>query len=98
MLSAFYQVKLTSQVNNKKQLAIGILASIYTVWLVYAAGISYLLLTMLLYAPGIILYKRTQKDFGITRKDTKFETALMIIFVLLAVLALIGLITGSISF
>ena len=98
MLSAFYQVKLTSQVNNKKQLAIGILASIYTVWLVYAAGISYLLLTMLLYAPGIILYKRTQKDYGINRKDSKLEIVLMIIFVLLAILALIGLINGSISF
>ena len=98
MLSAFYQVKLTYQVNNKKQLAIGILASIYTVWLVYAAGISYLLLTMLLYAPGIILYKCTQKDYGITRKDSKLEIALMIIFVLLAIWALIGLINGSISF
>ena len=95
MLSAFYQVKLTYQ-DNKKQLAIGILASIYTVWLVYAAGISYLLLTMLLYAPGIILYKRTQKDYGINRKDSKLEIALMIIFVLLAILALIGLINGII--
>lgn len=98
MLSAFYQVKLTTFKDNKKQFYIGILASIYTVWLVYAGGVEYLLLTMLLYAPGIILYKRTQKDYAINRKDSKFEVVLMVVFTLLAILALIGLITGKISF
>lgn len=97
MLSAFYQVKLTSG-NSTKQLIIGIIASIYTVWLVYAAGVDYLLLTMLLYAPGILLYKRSQKENGISRKDTKLDLTLMLIFVVLAVLALVGLINGSIKF
>ncbi|MFJ7733146.1 arginine-ornithine antiporter [Lysinibacillus sp. NPDC097231] len=97
MLSAFYQVKLTSK-NNTKQLVIGIIASIYTIWLVYAGGIDYLLLTMLLYAPGIILYKRTQKEYGLSRKDTKVEITLMLIFVVLAVFALVGLVSGSVKF
>jgi len=65
---------------------------------VYAAGLDYLLLTMLLYAPGIIIYKYTQKDYGITRKDAKFEIALMGIFVILAVIAFVGIITGKIDF
>jgi len=98
MLSAFYQVKLIPFRENKKQFIIGIIASIYTVWLVYAAGLDYLLLTMLLYAPGIIIYKYTQKDYGITRKDAKFEIALMGIFVILAVIAFVGIITGKIDF
>lgn len=98
MLSAFYQVKLTSRKNNGKQFIIGIIASIYTIWLVYAGGTDYLLLTMLLYAPGIILYKRTQKESGLSRKDTKLEIALMLLFVVLAVFAFVGLINGTIKF
>lgn len=98
MLSAFYQVKLISFKEDKKQFIIGIIASIYTVWLVYAAGLSYLLLTMLLYAPGIIIYKYTLKDYGITHKDSKFEIALMVIFVILAIVALVGILTGKIDF
>lgn len=104
MLSAFYQVKLTftgeTYVNDPsrtKDKVIGIIASIYTVWLVYAAGIDYLLLTMLLYAPGIILYKWTLKDNQLEIKDSKIDKTLMVLFVVLAILALIGLFTGNIS-
>ncbi|MED3661470.1 arginine-ornithine antiporter [Ureibacillus sp. FSL K6-8385] len=98
MLSAFYQVKLVSIKENRKQFIIGIIASIYTIWLVYAGGLDYLLLTMLLYAPGILIYKYTQKEYGVTRKDTAFEIALMIIFVILAVVALAEIFTGKIDF
>lgn len=104
MLSAFYQVKLTMtgegyEVGEKraKERVIGFIASIYALWLVYAAGISYLLLTMLLYAPGIILYKRALKENGIQRQDTKVEKVLMIAFVVLAVIAIGGLVTGRIT-
>jgi len=44
-----------------KDVIVGLVASVYAVWLVYAAGLDYLVLTMLLYAPGIILYKWTKK-------------------------------------
>ncbi|AUJ23540.1 MULTISPECIES: arginine-ornithine antiporter [Virgibacillus] len=104
MLSAFYQVKLTMtgegyEVGEKriKEKVIGFIASIYALWLVYAAGISYLLLTMLLYAPGIILYKRALKENGIQKQDTKVEKSLMIAFVVLAVIAIGGLVTGRIT-
>ena len=59
MFSAFYQAKYTIEhklTATPKQWIIGILASIYAIWLVYASGIDYLLLTMLLYIPGIIVY------------------------------------------
>ncbi|WP_121640337.1 arginine-ornithine antiporter [Virgibacillus sp. Bac330] len=104
MLSAFYQVKLTMtgegyEVEEKraKERVIGFIASIYALWLVYAAGISYLLLTMLLYAPGIILYKRALKENGIQKQDTKVEKSLMIAFVVLAVIGIGGLVTGRIT-
>ncbi|MEF2292893.1 arginine-ornithine antiporter [Virgibacillus dokdonensis] len=104
MLSAFYQVKLTMtgegyEVGEKriKEKVVGFIASIYALWLVYAAGISYLLLTMLLYAPGIILYKRALKENGIQEQDTTMEKVLMILFVVLAVIAIGGLVTGRIT-
>ena len=67
MFSAFYQEytiehKLTA---TPKQWIIGILASIYAIWLVYASGIDYLLLTMLLYIPGlssILLFRKIIKS------------------------------------
>ncbi|SJZ66245.1 arginine-ornithine antiporter [Garciella nitratireducens] len=105
MLSAFYQVKLalTEKTYNKesngfkKDFIIGMIASIYTVWLIYAAGLNYLLLTMLLYAPGILLYKWAKKEHEIELADSKLDKFFMIAVVILAVLAFYGLIIGKIS-
>ena len=62
--SAFYQLKYTIQEDRKAhvQLVIGIISSIYAIWLIYAAGVDYLLLTMLLYIPGLFVYHRVQKQ------------------------------------
>lgn len=104
MLSAFYQVKLTftgetyeNDPNRTKDKIIGIIASIYGIWLVYAAGLDYLLLTMLLYAPGIVLYKWTLKENNVQVQETKRDKIFMIIIAALGIWALIALITGHIS-
>lgn len=89
MFSAFYQVKYTIEhklTATPKQWIIGILASIYAIWLVYASGIDYLLLTMLLYIPGIIIYVVVQKNNQ--KRLTQFD---YIFFSLIVILALIGL-------
>ena len=89
MFSAFYQVKYTIEhklTATPKQWIIGILASIYAIWLVYASGIDYLLLTMLLYIPGIIVYVVVQKNNQ--KRLTQFD---YIFFGLIVILALIGL-------
>ena len=36
--------------------AIGLGASVYGVWLIYAAGVDNLLLSLLLYIPGLAIY------------------------------------------
>ncbi|REJ28808.1 arginine-ornithine antiporter [Caldibacillus debilis] len=105
MLSAFYQVKLTitKETYDKnangwlKDVIVGLVASVYAVWLVYAAGLDYLVLTMLLYAPGIILYKWTKKENKVTTPDTGLDKGLMVLFVVLAVYAVFGLATGRIT-
>lgn len=41
-----------------------ILGSVYGIWMLYAGGISHLLISALLYAPGTILYARARRELG----------------------------------
>jgi arginine:ornithine antiporter/lysine permease len=69
-----------------RDMLIGALATIYCGWLLYAAGPKYLLLSALLYAPGVVLYgwaKREQR----TRLFKPFETAILAALVVLAAIA-----------
>ena len=49
---------------RKKDLFIGAIALIYAVWLLYAGGTKYLLLSALLYAPGAILFAKAKRELG----------------------------------
>ncbi|MEZ2111436.1 arginine-ornithine antiporter, partial [Staphylococcus aureus] len=77
------------------QWTIGIIASIYAIWLIYAAGINYLLLTMLLYIPALLVYSIVQKN-NQTRL-IKSDYILFMIIIVLAVIGLIKLLMGTIN-
>jgi len=47
---------------RRKDLFIGAVALIYAVWLIYAGGVKYLLLSALLYAPGAILFAKAKLE------------------------------------
>lgn len=47
-----------------KDLVIAAVASVYALWLIYAAGVQYLLLSALLYAPGAILFAKAKIEVG----------------------------------
>ncbi|QXH57656.1 arginine-ornithine antiporter [Pseudomonas maumuensis] len=49
---------------RKKDLIIGGIALIYAIWLLYAGGVKYLLLSALLYAPGAILFAKAKREVG----------------------------------
>ena len=49
---------------RRKDLLIGGIALIYAIWLLYAGGIQYLLLSALLYAPGAILFAKARREAG----------------------------------
>ncbi|WP_339530018.1 MULTISPECIES: arginine-ornithine antiporter [unclassified Pseudomonas] len=49
---------------RKKYLFIGAVALIYAIWLLYAGGTKYLLLSALLYAPGAILFAKAKRELG----------------------------------
>lgn len=50
--------------NRNGPMLIGLLATIYGLWLVYAAGLSYLFMCAVLYAPGIIFYVWARRENG----------------------------------
>ena len=49
---------------RRRDLVLSALALLYAVWLVYAGGIKYLLLSALLYAPGALLYAWARRAHG----------------------------------
>ncbi len=72
VFSAFYYLKLVikgqglESGNNNKLAAwvIAILGSIYGAWLLYASGVTYILVATMLYAPGTLMYLYNRKKLG----------------------------------
>jgi arginine:ornithine antiporter/lysine permease len=81
---------------RSSDLLFGTLAVLYTAFLLYAAGMKFLVLSALLYGPGTILY------FWVRREQNKalFTPIEWVIFAAAALLCLVGihgLVTGYIS-
>jgi arginine:ornithine antiporter/lysine permease len=76
-----------------KDLFIGLIATLYAIWLVYAGGMQYLLLSALLYAPGAILFAKAKME---TNKPvfTGIEKIIFVVVLLGAVYAAYGLYAG----
>ena len=81
---------------RRKDLIIGGIALIYAVWLLYAGGVKYLLLSALLYAPGAILFAKAKLEL----KQPVFTNVEKLIFaavVIGAVVAAYGLYDGFLT-
>ena len=71
---------------RKKDLFIGAIALIYAIWLLYAGGTKYLLLSALLYAPGAILFAKAKRELG----KPIFTTVEKLIFAAVVIGALVA--------
>lgn len=49
---------------RRRDLCVALLAVVYALWLVYAGGLKYVLLSSLLYAPGALLYAWARREHG----------------------------------
>ena len=49
---------------RRRELRVGVVAVVYALYLIYAAGPEYLLLGCLVYAPGTLLYVRARREHG----------------------------------
>lgn len=106
LLSAMYGLKLTitgetydtNPVGRTRDKICATIATIYAVWLCYAAGLKYLLLCFILYAIGIIFYYIAKKQ---NNKDEKVfkgaEFGIAIAVIVIAIIAVVLLVNGTIS-
>ncbi|QEY72683.1 arginine-ornithine antiporter [Pseudomonas denitrificans (nom. rej.)] len=81
---------------RRKDLVIGTIALIYSLWLVYAGGMDHLLLSALLYTPGVVLFIMAKRERG----ERVFSKAEWLIFALLLAATLAagyGLYAGQLS-
>ncbi|WP_042270580.1 arginine-ornithine antiporter [Paraburkholderia heleia] len=81
---------------RRRDVLIGALATVYCVWLLYAAGPKYLLLSALLYAPGVLLYGWARREQH-ARWFKPYEAVVLLAIVGLAGLAAWLLATGRLG-
>ncbi|WP_330214099.1 arginine-ornithine antiporter [Pseudomonas sp. Z18(2022)] len=81
---------------RKNDLFIGAVALIYAVWLLYAGGTKYLLLSALLYAPGAILFAKAKHELG-KPIFTNVEKLIFAAVVIGALVAAYGLYDGFLT-
>ncbi|MDR6412631.1 arginine-ornithine antiporter [Paraburkholderia terricola] len=79
-----------------RDLLIGAAATVYCCWLLYAAGPKYLLLSALLYAPGVLLYGWAKRERG-ARLFKPFEVVILAALLVLAAVAAWLLSTGALG-
>lgn len=99
LLSALYQLLIAVKepsAGRAVDLTVGVFGSLYGVWLLYAAGLVYLLYTAIFYLLGVPLFvwaRREQK----AKVFTTAEWGLVALFTAMAVYAVYGLASGTLS-
>ena len=104
VLSGAYAVKLAvtgngydiGETGRGRDMLVGALATIYGLWLVYAAGLNYLLMCAVLFAPGILVYVKARRERG-AQVFSSIEAIIAALIVGLALLAGWLMWTGKIS-
>ncbi|WP_087502581.1 arginine-ornithine antiporter [Pseudomonas sp. SID14000] len=81
---------------RQKDLIIGGIALLYAIWLLYAGGVKYLLLSALLYAPGAILFAKAKREVG-QPVFTNVEKLIFAAVIIGALVAAFGLYDGFLT-
>lgn len=105
LFSGLYQLKLTITKDGYektkkskivKHMITSIIASIYGLWLVYAAGLDYLLMVTILYAPGMYFYYKAKKEKNL-KAFKPYELVIGVALIIAAIIALVLIYNGTIS-
>ena len=83
-----------SRRDNRRHLIVGLIGSVYSLWLVYAADPVYVLLGALAVVPGLVPYIWTRRKHGDTLFNA-FEKVVVAVVLVAAVIAVVGLVNGS---
>ena len=106
-VSALYSVKVTvkgenlwaqeSKASKLFYMIVTIFASLYGIWMLYAAGLDYALITALLYAPGVIIHIIARKQRGLKPFDNAFEIGLFILILVAFIFSIVLIANGTIQ-
>ena len=104
LLAAAYALKLgargetydTQPQNRSKELFVAGLATFYTVFLVFAAGVGFLLLSLIIYTPGTILFVMSRREQA-RKLFSPAELVILVIAVAGFVTGVVALATGAIT-
>lgn len=89
VLTAAFALRLALQgEGTTREIVVGGLATLYTVFLLYAAGPKYMLVSLIVYAPGTVLFAMTRREQG----RAVFDRREQVIFALSVVGAAIGVV------
>ena len=80
--------------DNRRHLIVGLIGSVYSLWLIYAADPVYVLLGALAVVPGLVPYIWTRRKHGDTLFNA-FEKVVVTVVLVAAVIAVVGLVNGS---
>lgn len=83
-----------SRRDNRRHLVVGLIGSVYSLWLIYAADPVYVLLGALAVVPGLVPYIWTRRKHGDTLFNA-FEKVVVAVVLVAAVIAVVGLVNGS---
>ena len=82
--------------DNRTHLVVGLIASVYSLWLIYAADPVYVLLGALAVVPGLVPYIWTRRKQG-DRLFNAFEWVVVAVVLAAAAVAVYGLANGSLT-
>ncbi|MFE6823243.1 basic amino acid/polyamine antiporter [Streptomyces sp. NPDC057690] len=95
LLAAVFAVRI-ARAAPRRELAVALLATVYTAFLIYAAGLKYLLVSLIVYAPATALFVKARKEQG-RRLFSPPELLVLAVSVAGAVLGVVALALGRIS-
>ncbi|WP_313024125.1 arginine-ornithine antiporter [Pseudomonas lopnurensis] len=81
---------------RRKEGVIAAIATLYALWLVYAGGLQYVLLSALLYAPGVLFFAKAKHELG-QQLFTTIEKLIFVAVLIGAAIAAYGLYDGFLS-
>ncbi|WP_434126532.1 amino acid permease [Klebsiella quasipneumoniae] len=73
--------------NNKRDLCFAIIATFYSLLMIYAGGMKYLLLSAIIYVPGTLLFIIAKRE----QREKIFTPAEMVLFAIILVAAIIAI-------
>lgn len=105
-LSAFYCLKLAFKGSGMDNMTTpsriwvwtySILGSLYGLWMLYASGLSNLLISALIYAPGVFIYMKTRKEENSSLFPRFVDKITLVLLIMVALISLILIFNGTIK-